>query len=234
MIVPTDLLPRTLGLHWGMSPTQCLEVLSLTPTINHWSYIRVPMHVAGEPHDVELRFENQEERENFQWRDKHGYEHDWSQGTMWDRDGSMVIEPVDLQRSGLFRIETALYKSQALFDLYNPLRAEAKRAAEELKQLFAEYRRKYEESVAQYIKLLGQPTYSSPQDSLASYSPSAQLTPREMLARNPAFPHEQWQSPLTYWTHPEGRLQVAYSHEDKEEPIIVYLSCYRSTGLTTI
>jgi hypothetical protein len=46
------------------------------------------------------------------------------------------------------------------------------------------------------------------------------------MAFNREYPKDQSASILTYWNHPEGRLQVQFDQEDKELPFVISIACY--------
>jgi hypothetical protein len=60
VILPTNLLPSAFGLQWGMSKTNCLAELHVTPLKESPSYVRVHLPIDDGFYEVGLQFDKQE------------------------------------------------------------------------------------------------------------------------------------------------------------------------------
>jgi hypothetical protein len=188
----------------------------------------VLLRLSDRLHEVELLLIDPDNPNAHHWYDIHGNRHDWAQETMWDQEGSLIIGSAidisDPQRSGLFRIQTDLYISTS-FREENEIRREGMIDTEA--SMRSEYETKYEELVAQYSDFLGPPAFSG-SETIKDGMKSEMDYPYNYV-KNPHYPIEQWESPLTYWIHPEGRLQVGlHFGEGKGASIIITVACYRS------
>ena len=56
MLLPTDLLPASVGLQWGMRKSDCLTLLRVTPSRQHPLWALVPVRIRDEHHELELHF----------------------------------------------------------------------------------------------------------------------------------------------------------------------------------
>lgn len=57
MLMPTSILPDRLGINWGMSREQCLNLLNVTPLRQSPTYAIVRISVQGSLHEVCLLFD---------------------------------------------------------------------------------------------------------------------------------------------------------------------------------
>jgi hypothetical protein len=131
----------------------------------------------------------------------------------------VAVDTVDLHRSGLFRIQTSLYTSQAFSEPDD----EDESIYDVLRRAWAYYEHEYNTLVRQYRARLGPPAFSG---SSRIKDPAAD----DKWIGNPFYPVGEFCSPLAYWDHAEGRLQIGLQQEDKECPISLDLACYRIGG----
>jgi hypothetical protein len=228
MLLPTQLLPSTLGLKWGLSASECLELLSRRSIEANSGHMKLGLDLGDGLIEVDFFFEEPGNRDPIQWYDIFGHRHDWAQPNVWDGEGNLIVaaEEYDPERSGLFRIETVLFTSQSTWD--DKAAEEGEDISVTRHRVRAEYQGKFEDLVAQYSAILGPPDYSG-SHYIEVETVEAKTIPT--LIWNPTFPIEQMESPLAYWTCAEGRLQVGQETPEMEESArSIVLACYRVAG----
>ncbi len=105
--------------------------------------------------------------------------------------------------AGLERLRVYLYRSR---DFGEPHEGDE----EERSTLDAAYQDHYDRLVKEYTALLGLPTYTGTWE-----------------WDEEDYPDSEAAGQLTYWTTPEGRLQLLYTQQDPELPYEITLECYR-------
>ncbi len=107
--------------------------------------------------------------------------------------------------AGLERLRVYLYRSR---DFWEPHEGDE----EERSTLDAAYQDHYDRLVKEYTALLGLPTYTGTWE----------------WNNEEGYPESEAAGQLTYWTTPEGRLQLLYTQQDPELPYEITLECYRA------
>ncbi len=105
--------------------------------------------------------------------------------------------------AGLERLRVYLYRSR---DFGEPHEGDE----EERSAIDAAYQDHYDRLVKEYTALLGLPTYTGTWE-----------------WDEEGYPESEAAGQLTYWTTPEGRLQLLYTQQDPELPYEITLECYR-------
>ena len=100
------------------------------------------------------------------------------------------------------RLSAYLYKSR---DFWEP----GDDDEEERASIDVEYQGHYDRLIAEYTALLGPPTYTGTWD-----------------WDEEDYPEGETEGQLTYWTTPEGRIQLLYTQQDQELPYEIRLDCY--------
>ena len=99
---------------------------------------------------------------------------------------------------GLERIRLYLYMSRSFWDEYS---------GEEIVRTEMEYRGHYDRLKEYYSVVLGPPNFSGAWGTAE-------------------YPEDEIAADITYWNHPEGRMQLEYDHPDKELPVFVSVSSF--------
>jgi hypothetical protein len=159
MILPLHIRPDALGLKWGMSKADCLELLHVPLLKESPWYVHVRLPIYDGSYEVGLEFD---------------------------------------QHKNLRRIEVHLYISRSFWDDYT---------AEEMETIEAEYLDHYNHLKEYWVSVLGPPDFSGPWGT-------------------EGYPDDQGAVHITYWDHPEGRMQIEFDHPDKEYPMFVTAVCY--------
>lgn len=111
------------------------------------------------------------------------------------------LQEVGLQfdtSGGLWRIEANLYVSRDFWNEYD---------SDEMDRAIVEYKDHYENLKEHSILVMG------PSDFSGAWGTKG-------------YPEDQMADHITYWNHPQGRLQIELEHPDKEYPIFVRAVCY--------
>lgn len=104
-------------------------------------------------------------------------------------------------RGTLERIKVDLHVSRSFWD------KDEYYTTEDVERIDREYYGYYTQLVACCAAVLDPPAFSGSYD-------------------DPGYPESETVASLTYWDHPEGRLQVEYDQPDTEFPFFVSVTCY--------
>ncbi|HUS17561.1 MAG TPA: ATP-binding protein [Chloroflexia bacterium] len=203
VLLPTDLLPGALELAWSWNQAQCQQHWPGAPDFGTDGVVRLPLRLADKDRELELFFADPNQPDLHLWYEANGEPRDLALGAQ-----------------GLFCIRTCLQHSQSFFG--DSLDGE--NVYDVLPRVWEEFHQQYAWLVSQYSAVLGPPVFTGARYILANKTSAPEDD--AVWVRNTEFPEEQWESPLTYWVHPAGRLQIGLHHEDKESPIEIWLSSY--------
>ncbi len=204
-----------------MSAQECIERLTIIAA--HFDVgvgmIHGSVLLGGSSHELEFYFEDKTQPDLCWWYDIHGNIYDWAQGKLVARydhsnEQHTIVDTIDSQRSGLFRIETCIYISQMFWEEY----LDGEDIYQVIYRVEQEFDSKYADLIIQYQTQLGLPSFSG--------SRNIQDINGNWIA-NSNYPIGQWGQKLTYWVQPEGVLQVQLTQEDKELPFLIKVAYYR-------
>ncbi len=104
------------------------------------------------------------------------------------------------EQGGLNRIQVDVYESQSFED--------EEYTTEELQSIEARFQDYYNRLVDYSRLTLGPPRFSGMWGSVG-------------------YPEDETEWQITYWTHPEGRLQIEFDQPDRIFPFVVRVVCYQ-------